>query len=287
MTTGGLLRQIVLATLSFVHAKDLSLSLTPPMGWRSWNLFGPHVNQTLLESIMDGLVSVRRPTQHNNNTTLVSLCDLGYCNVGLDDNWQACDSPQAAAEMHYHQENGEPVINTERFPDMEAMTAHGHALGLTVGWYANNCICPDQCRTEAECTLQIQGDVAALRRFQFDAVKLDGCGGQKDLDEWDRAMMETQSTGSRGVEVENCHWGVDVPHRDSSDGSLYCPYHFYRTSGDIRPNYGSVMHNLGTVEKFRSQNLSVPGCWAYPDMLQVGVTRNYNGEDGLTIAEMR
>ena len=32
------------------------------------------------------------------------------------------------------------------------------------------------------------------------------------------------------------------------------------------------MHNLGTVEQYRKSNSSYPGCWAYPDMLEVGVS---------------
>ena len=50
-----------------------------------------------------------------------------------DDNWQACGSygPQG---FTYHDINGRPVINKERFPDMLAMTNYAHSLGLTAGW---------------------------------------------------------------------------------------------------------------------------------------------------------
>jgi hypothetical protein len=41
------------------------------------------------------------------------------------------------------------------------------------------------------------------------------------------------------------------------------------------------MHNLGTIESYRKSNSSYPGCWAYADMLQVGV------RDGLSLAETR
>lgn len=47
------------------HAQALAAQ-TPPMGWRSWNLYGANVNQTLIEGIMDGMVRkdwlrVKRP----------------------------------------------------------------------------------------------------------------------------------------------------------------------------------------------------------------------------------
>ena len=62
-----------------VSANDNGLGLTPPLGWRSWNLFCANVNQSLIQSIMDGMV-----VKGSNG---VSLCDVGYCDVGLDDNW--------------------------------------------------------------------------------------------------------------------------------------------------------------------------------------------------------
>ena len=67
-------------------SNENGLARTPPLGWRSWNLYGPYVSQTLIESIMDGMVRRDR----NVDGVPTSLCDLGYCDVGLDDNWQLC-----------------------------------------------------------------------------------------------------------------------------------------------------------------------------------------------------
>ena len=42
--------------LSFVAptlAIDKGLGLKPPVWWRSWNLFGANVNQSLIESVLD------------------------------------------------------------------------------------------------------------------------------------------------------------------------------------------------------------------------------------------
>ena len=47
---------------------------------------------------------------------------------------------------------------------------HAHGIGLTSGWYGNNCDCSDHCDKAANashgqgpiCDLQIKGDVAAL-----------------------------------------------------------------------------------------------------------------------------
>merc|ERR1719426_371848 len=108
----------ILATT--VLANDNGLAKTPPLGWRSWNLYGANVNQQLIMSIMDGVVAKTRTVDGKPT----SLCDLGYCDVGLDDNWQNCKA--GADGNHYHDADGNPVVNLDRFPDMKAMTNHYH-----------------------------------------------------------------------------------------------------------------------------------------------------------------
>ena len=53
--------------------------------------------------------------------------------------------------------------------------------------------------------------------------------------------------------------------RNQSD----CPYSYYRTSGDIEASYASTMKNLQTVIKHADANVSFPGCFAFPDALEV------------------
>ena len=62
----------------------------------------------------------------------VSLLDLGYNHVGLDDYWQACGE---GTEGSFHNASGYPLVNKTTFPDLRAMTDHAHAAGLSVGWY--------------------------------------------------------------------------------------------------------------------------------------------------------
>merc|ERR1719230_793128 len=118
-----------------------------------------------------------------------SFCDLGYCDVGLDDNWQVgdCGNPP----MHYHEADGTPKVNLQLFPDFKKMTDHAHKQGLTSGWYGNNCIHSDHCRNETECDMQIRADVKALREYGFDSWKLDGCGGEHDLVYFNKIIQET------------------------------------------------------------------------------------------------
>jgi len=93
------------------------------------------------------------------------------------------------------------------------------------------------------------------------------------------------------IMVENCHWGSVVPFKPDptlppAEG---CPWNFYRSSGDVRASYASVLHNLATVAPLHQANLSYPGCWAYPDMLQVGCKHGPGGaaDPGLSPEETR
>jgi alpha-galactosidase len=263
-------------------ANDNGLAMKPPLGWRSWNLYGANVNQSLIQSIMTGMTK-KRPVDGVSK----SLCDVGFCDVGLDDNWQACGSPNAAPGMHYHDAEGNPIVNTQRFPDMKAMTDFAHNLNLTAGWYGNNCICSDHCKDDTECHAQMKGDVAAFRKFNFDSWKLDGCGAETDLVTFNSYM----NTTGRAVMVENCHWGSKYPFKPdrTKPAAEGCPWNFYRSSGDVRASYASILHNLGTTIPLAKDNLSYPGCWAYPDMLQVGCAHGPGGKSdpGLSLPETR
>jgi alpha-galactosidase len=165
--------------------------------------------------------------------------------------------------MNYHDIDGNPLVDLNRFPDLKQMTDYAHNLNLTAGWYGNNCICRDHCGNETECDLQIKGDVAALTKFNFDSWKLDGCGGEWNLLKFNKYIQEASE---KPILVENCHWEIVPPFRPVPDvpPAEGCPWNFYRTSQDVRASFASVMHNLHTTIHLAENNLSYPGCWAYP-----------------------
>lgn len=238
-----------------IHGADDGLAETPPMGWRSWNLYGGDVSQDLILEMAHAAL-IRRDPAGNRDPNGISLKDLGYNDIGLDDNWQDCQN-EHTPEHTFHDKFGRPIINTELFPDMKLMVQEIHRLGLKAGWYHNNCICRETTDTWTDYQHYV-GDVEYTFRFGFDSVKLDGCGAFLDLDIWYELF------GGR-VLIENCHWGGDKP--QYVNGTLWCPFHMYRTSGDITNTWESMFHNLKTT----IGKISVPGCWAYPDMLEVGL----------------
>ena len=129
-----------------------------------------------------------------------------------------------------------------------AITHFFSCLGLTAGWYGNNCICRElRLRKMAEAVYE--GDVRATLNFGFDGIKFDFCGEFLDLDKY--AGLFNRS-GQR-VAIENSHWGYTVPSFDRS-GTKHCPYHFFRTSVDIKNTWRSVMHNLASTTKFSDKD---------------------------------
>ena len=193
-----------------------------------------------------------------------SLLDHGYISIGLDDNWQACGT---GINGSFHDAQGHPLINTASFPDMKSMVAHGHSKGVKMGWYLNNCICTERDHLEPDWSPQMHGDVNALLAADWDGVKLDSCGPSHNLAEWYDLLNAT----GKAIEIENCHNNVTFPYVDDT-GELQCPHHFFRVSHDINPSWQSVTGNLQCSIKFNQlQNpVTRPGCWAYPDMLEVG-----------------
>ena len=257
------------------------LAAYPPMGWRSWNCFGGAVSQDKMIATAEAMTRLRKGL--DGETT--SLLSLGFSNLGLDDGWQACgEGPRES----FHDVSGGPIVNQDRFPNMAHMTADAHAKGLTVGFYANNCICPERAspsalgRSRALGVAHDQGDANALIEWGFDSVKVDACGPYLNMSRWSELL---QGSG-RPILLENCHWGLcesaglgervangnsGCPER-RPDGSVDCPFHYFRTSGDIDGSRYGWLRNLESAVRFLSRDapLAGRGCWAFPDMLEVG-----------------
>ena len=94
-------------------------------------------------------------------------------------------------------------------------------------------------------------------------LQLDGCGVERDLQKW----WDLFAAQGKSILIENCHWGDTLPN------ATWCPWSYYRSSGDINQSWGSIINNLNTVFPLATKNLSTPSCWAYPDMSEVGSSK--------------
>jgi len=229
------------------------------MGWRSWNAFYLQIDQEMMEANIDMLADKGRTVGGVHK----SLAEVGYSDAGLDDGWQACAT---GVNGSFHDHSGKPLINTTRFPSLKAMVAKAHSLGITAGWYGNNCDCGESGFDDAWVDHEMRGDVASTVELGFDSIKLDGCGQELNLTRWE----ELFNASGKAVMLENCHWGNDAPTLD------WCPFHMFRSSPDITStpaSWSNMYLNLQTMNRFSA--VSRPGCWAYPDMLETGNFQRY------------
>jgi hypothetical protein len=60
-------------------------------GSGSWNAFGPRITQDMMVQAVDAMVAKNRTVAGWEGK--VSLCDLGYCSVGIDEGWEVIDTP--------------------------------------------------------------------------------------------------------------------------------------------------------------------------------------------------
>lgn len=215
------------------------LAPTPPMGWNSWNRFGPFVSDQLVRETADALIES-------------GMRDAGYRYVVVDDAW----------EGSLRGDDGHLEPNLWRFPNMRDLTAYIHDRGLQFGLYT--------CGGDRTC----QGypgsrghefiDARRFAAWHVDFMKIDWCHS-KGLDTrvtyalWSEAIRAT----GRQMVLSICEWGYDRPWEWA--GSVG---HLWRTSEDIADRWVSVMHILDQQEALAE--FAGPDHWNDPDMLEVG-----------------
>lgn len=261
-----------------VTGLDDGLAIQPPMGFRTWNGYDGDIDETLIKSIIVALTKRTRSV----NGVPTSLSDLGYYRLGIDDGWQACGAGKSSS---YHADDGTPLVNRTRFHNLKELVNIGHEHGLLMDFYHINCICLDSYilnKNRTWANLAWRGNVRQIRDAGFDGVKIDNCGDDDGLG-YATMMDEIKQTG-KPILVENCNQahGHGPPRGLPTNASGWCDMHMYRTGGDIRSNFDDTMRKLQTTIPFQDvdQPISRPGCWAFPDMLEVG---NFGSTDLATV----
>ena len=206
------------------------------------------------------------------------LLSAGYGRIGIDGGW-VCQNDAARATAcvcggvggSYHDKDGEPVVGLGRFPNLKNLTDEAHALGVKLDFYGNSC----NCAGEEQKVWKAQGgnpekDVAALATYGMDGIKVDGCSPAHNITRWVAALDALP--GPRELLLENCGDNGDTWRRPAvSAVGGNCGFQMYRISPDIAPQFYSTMFNLQAMIPYA--DVSHPGCWSYPDMLQVGSPR--------------
>ena len=221
----------------------MTLALTPPMGWNSWNTFGEAIDEALIRETADVFVSE-------------GLKDAGYRYVNLDDLWEAKE-----------RDGGRLTWDRAKFPGgLPALAEYVHGKGLQFGIYscAGSHTCagmPGSYGCEAE-------DAAAFAAWGVDFLKYDFCYVPPGVDGpmLYQRMGQALRAPRRPIVFSACEWGKYKPW----EWGARVGAHLWRTTGDIDDSWESILQ-IGFRKQVDLHAYAGPGHWNDPDMLVVGM----------------
>jgi len=245
----------LLVSVSPGRALENGLARTPPMGWNSWNRFACNVNEDLVKSAADALVSS-------------SMKDAGYQYVVIDDCWQL--NRDAAGNI---------IADAKTFPSgIKALADYVHSKGLKFGIYSD--AGTKTCAGRPGSRGHEYQDALQYAAWGVDYLKYDWCNtGTENAQAAYSIMRDALEAAGRPIVFSLCEWGSNKPWLWARDvGNLW------RTTGDISDCWNCKKDQLSWTQILDLQvGLEIyasPGHWNDPDMLEVG-----NG--GMTTAEYR
>ena len=235
-------------TLTTTHGYNNGMGKTPAMGFNSWNHYAAAVNQTVMVSTAEALVST-------------GLAAKGYVYVGLDDGW-----------AWNRTANGTITAEPATFPDgIAALAARVHALGLRFGIYSS--LGTKTCLGRPGTLGYETQDADTYALWGVDLVKMDNCANENISPEvrYPKMSKALNATG-RPMLFAMCEWGDDNP-------ATWAPAiaQQWRISVDIKDFWVSVMHNADESNKWWKQ--AAPYGFNQADILEVGnggLTRDEN-----------
>jgi len=212
----------------------------------------------------------------------ISLADAGYATVELEEGWGGG-----------HDDAGNNVIDTVKFPNMAGLVAHAHAAGLKMSWSLNNPVDPDLPNDQQCHETNVRGDVRNLKDLGFDGTSLHTYGPCLNNTWYAELMKESGKnftignvhwTQEQTVEPVGCHrsgpYGADA----SSCPTLeWCPFNYYQMAEPTVANPESWYRNMQLVVPYTTPGapLSRQGCWAWPGTLQVGSIMDPNNKTAI------
>jgi alpha-galactosidase len=233
------------------------ISLTPPLGWNSWNCFASDVDQEKVKAAADAMVNS-------------GLADHGWSYINIDDCWMVkpdSDDPILGGEVRDAQGN----MNTnKKFPDIKGLADYVHAKGLKIGIYSGPG--PKTCAGFTGCYQFEEKDASRFAEWGFDYLKYDWCDYERiakdhSLSELKKpyfVMREALDKTNRDIVYSLCQYGMGDVWEWGAEVGGNC----WRTTGDITDDWTS-METIGFGQAGH-EKYAGPGHWNDPDMLVVG-----------------
>jgi alpha-galactosidase len=245
-----------------------TLALTPPMGWNDWYTFYEHPSDDLMRKAADIMLTS-------------GLADHGYQYVNIDDSWMG--QPKSTdPDLQGPARDERGMINpNRRFPDMKAMTAYIHGLGLKAGLYTSPG--PRTCAGFYGSYDHEALDAARFVEWGFDFLKYDWCSYDEaapkgSVPESERLQKPYRLMGGllarqpRDIVFNLCQYGMgDVWTWGGEVGG-----HSWRTTGDLGLERGQRLPGFYSVAFKNAEHAEFarPGRWNDPDYILIGYVGN-------------
>jgi alpha-galactosidase len=222
---------------------DNGLARTPPMGWNSWNKFAGKVDDAVVRSIADAMVTS-------------GMKQAGYTYINIDDTWEGPRDAQGN------------ITSNLKFPDMKALADYVHAKGLKIGIYSSPG--PKTCAGYEGTYGHEEQDAKTFAGWGIDYLKYDWCSASRiykndEMQAVYQKMGDALRKAARPMVYSLCQYGIgDVWKWGSEVGG-----NLWRTTGDISDNWKSL-DKIGFRQLDEIAGYTKVGHWNDPDMLEIG-----------------
>ena len=239
------------------------VSLTPPLGWNSWNCWGASVDQEKVLAAAKAMAAS-------------GLADHGWTYINIDDAWQG-----ARGGAH------KGIQPNEKFPDMPGLAKTVHGLGLKLGIYSTPWKTSyagyvggssDSADGAWEHPARAGDPQTRGRNYRTMGQYPFAANDAKQWSDWGIDYLKYDWNPNRFPETSEMFKALRDSGRDillSLSNSM--PFdniaeiqpvaNSWRTTGDIRDNWASVQRIGFSQDKWRK--FGGPGHWNDPDMLVV------------------
>ncbi len=227
------------------------LAPTPPMGWMSWNQFGPDVSEQLIRESVDTMLAT-------------GMRRAGYEYICIDDLWQGG-----------RDRNGILYPDRRRFPNgIRALADWLHLKNFKLGIYSD--AADRTCGGQPGSYGREDIDARTFAEWRVDYLKYDYCFAPEDQDSaihrYEAMSRALRKTG-RPIVFSVCEWGP----REPWTWAPKIGAQLWRTTWDIRDLWQGEYndYHLGIMDIVDRQvglaEFAGPGGWNDPDMLVIGL----------------
>lgn len=241
------------------------LSLTPPMGWNSWNAFAHDVSAEKIRKMADAFERL-------------NLADYGWSYILVDDGWQI----KADAKEPRRDKNGVQLTNG-RFPDMKALADYVHSKGLKIGLYSSPG--PVTCTGYEGSFLHEKTDALTYADWGYDFLKYDWCS-YGNIAKGETVQLKylypylIMGRHLRAAKRDIVHYACAYGFGDVATWGASVNAQCWRTTRDLFDFWGGIltaMDQMDALWRFAS-----PGGWNDMDMMVIGDIHWSGGKTRLT-----